>query len=183
MVGASAQTPQRPDVSPALHFWSTGHPVCDPTRKLGVRRCLSWAGVGALTAPLSLRDSDDALGRLESVIAVVTREAPPLWPPRSIGRASACPSAATLAGLPVGYLAADLAAGCSRPGGALAIASSSAESCLFSPRGDRGSLPCAAWGRCVLTADECSLGPPRLLYHLVRQSSSSCTGSCWRVCR
>ena len=141
-----------------------------------MQRRLFCRGLGAPMAPPSSKDADVACGWLESVIAVVTRDAPLLRPPRSSGRASACP----LAQPPARHVAAIFAAGCSRPGGALANATPSAESCLVPPRGDRGFLPCAAWGRSCATTDECSPGFPGQLYHLVRGSSSSCPLGRWR---
>ena len=129
MVGATTLTPIRLGVPPAPSPGSAGNPNCGPARKLQMRRSLSCMGPGAPVAPPSPKDPDDAYGGLESVIARGTREAPPLWPSRSSGRAIACPPAQP----PAGHVAAVNAAGCSRPGGAPADATPAGGSCPVPP--------------------------------------------------
>ena len=135
--GATALAPIRLGVPPTASLWSAGNPNCGPARKLLMRRFLSCEGLGAPIAPSSQENPDNACGELGSVIARVTREAPPLWPSQSSGRALACPPAQP----PVGQMAVLATAGCSKPGGALANATPAAESCLVPPGVTGISIP------------------------------------------
>ena len=130
MVGSSTLAPSRLGVLPATSPRKAGRPHCAPARKLEMLWSRFCMGPGAAIPPVSPSDLIEAFGRLKSVIAMVTRDAPPLWPTRSSGRAS-CPPAEP----PAGSVAAVAAAGCSRPGGAPADASPGAASCLVPPPG------------------------------------------------